>query len=107
GYEPVAGGARFTSVFYLLFEQGVGATLRHGDPVPVLILKGDRQSFQCTPGGNIAAHDAGPDDVHMFGRRTVASFLAKTLKSLLEAENPQQVSRRVRADQPVHQIRRL
>ena len=74
-----------------------GALHRRREPLGILVLQRDREAAQRAPRGDVAAHRAGADDVHV--RRLEAAFLAERLQPLLQPEHADQVGggRRLRA----------
>ena len=69
------------------------------------VLQGDGQSFQYTPGGDVAAHDTGTDDVHTL--RFKLLLLACGLQPFLQHEYPDQVPGGIRDDQAGDRFRFL
>ena len=63
--QPVHGCLDLARVFQFAPEQGVGTPDRRGDTLRHLVLQRDPEPTQCTPAGNITAHGAGADDMHV------------------------------------------
>ncbi len=74
GNQAVDGGALRQLVACCAGEQLAGAREGRRDAFERLILQGHRHAAQRAPGGDVAAHDAGADDVHALERRTSASL---------------------------------
>ena len=77
----------------------------HGgrDVLLVAILQRHGQAARRAPARDVAAHDAGADDVHVLGG--LAAGLAGGLQSILQEEHAHQVARGRRAQQLRHRAR--
>ena len=77
GFEPHDGGVDLASFLEAFLEQRLAALQRRLDAVHVEVLQGDAHAAQGAPGGDVAAHDAGADDVDAgeFGVRAGALLL--------------------------------
>ena len=78
-------------------EQLPGALHRRRQSLGILVLQRDGEAAQRAPGGDVPAHRAGTDHVHM--RRLSVAVLAETLQAFLQAEHADQVRCRRRAEQ--------
>ena len=76
-------------------RRGPGALQRRLDQLCAAVLQRHGQAAQRSPGRDIAAHDAGADDVHVteFDRR----LAAQALEAILQQEHPHQIARGGRA----------
>ena len=88
-----------------LAPRRVGALQRRRDALHALVLQRHGQAAQRAPGGNVAAHDAGTDDMHAF--RSEGGLLAEALQALLQEEHAHEIARRVRADDALDELRRF
>ncbi len=61
------------------------------------VLQRHFETAQRAPGGNIATHRAGADDVHV--ARAEGLFVTETLEALLQEKHPDQVAHLVALDQ--------
>ena len=66
GNQPVHDRAQRQLVLDAPGEAFAGALECRGDAFEILILQRHRHAAQRAPGGNVAAHDAGADDVDAF-----------------------------------------
>jgi len=99
GDEPVEGLCDKFRALEAFLEQLARALQRRGDRLIALVDQGDAAAVERQPSGNVAAHRAGPDDVHALGDRDVA--LARgVLQAVLEAEYPDEVGHAGILDQP-------
>ena len=71
-------------------EQLMGAFDGGRDEFRFPVLQGDRQSLQHAPGGDVAAHGAGADDVHPLEPRLLTP--AQRFQPVLQLEGPHQVA---------------
>ncbi len=78
-------------VLQALVEESLGAVHRRLNQFRGAILQGDRHAAKRRPGGDVAAHDAGADDVHVaeFGGR----FSAQALQPVLQQEYAHEIAR--------------
>src|SRR3546814_1702399 len=76
-------------------------TLFRSDEALLAVLQGDVEALVRGPRGDVAAHDAGADHVHMLDAGILA---AQALESLLQEEHAGQVARGRRAGQLDHRL---
>ena len=79
-------------VLQALVEEGLGAVHGRLNQFRGAILQADRHAAKRRPGGDIAAHDAGADDVHMAEFR--GRFSAEALQPVLQQEYAHEIARR-------------
>ena len=77
-------------VLQALGEELRRARHRRREPPGVLVLQRHRESAQRAPGGDVAAHGAGADDVDV--RRLELAVLAQRLQPLLQPEHADEVA---------------
>ena len=77
-------------VLQALGEELRRARHRRRQALGVLVLQRHREAAQRAPGGDVAAHRAGADDVHV--RRLEVAVLAQRLQPLLQPEHADQVA---------------
>ena len=75
-----------------LVEQLVRALERRLDVLQRAILQRDVEAAQRAPGGDVAAHDAGADHVHVLDGR--GGLAAEALQAILQQEHAHQIARR-------------
>ena len=91
GDETIERKAHAAGVALVTALEQLGRTLDGGrNALHRLILQGHAHATQRTQRGNVAAHHAGADHMHVPGRER--AILAKGLQALLQEEHPKQVS---------------
>ena len=89
--------ARLRGILQALLEQLVRALERGLDEFEPAILQRDVEAAQRAPGGDVAAHDARADDVHVLhGRR---AFAAQGLQPILQQEHAHEIARGLAGEQ--------
>ena len=81
--------ARFSGSLTRFVEQFRGPIQRRLHELHLAILQGHGETAQGAPGGDVAAHHAGADDMHMADAMLLA---AESLEPVLQEENAHQVA---------------
>ena len=89
--QPVPGCADQPWIAQALLEEAMGALHGSSDLIEREVLQGYRQTAECAPGRDVAAHHSGPDDMDPVGTRDLPA--GQGLEPLLEMENAPQVRR--------------
>jgi hypothetical protein len=105
GHEPVQGLGDLTRLLQFAPEQFAGTLHGRRDAFRCLVLERDMKAPQGTPGGDIAPHGAGADDVHITGPEI--PVLTHGLELFLQEKDPYQVFRRRTRDQAGKRCRLL
>ena len=90
-YQPVHDVAQFARIADTLAPDRIGTLQRWSDTLHALILQRDAQPAQRAPGGDVATHHTGANDMHA-SRPKLGTF-AEALETLLEKEHAHQITR--------------
>ena len=101
--QAVECGAAFAGVVYLALEQLPGPPDGRRDVLGLAVLQGHTVAAQRRPGGNIAAHDAGADHMHMTD--VLIGALAVFLQALAQEEDTHQALARSRRSEDLRRTR--
>ena len=97
--EPRLGSRGITGLLGALFKKPLGPCDRRCNQFGAAVLQRHGHATQGRPRGNVAAHDAGPDDMHMPERQR--RFATQTFEAVLQHEDANQVA----CGGPVHEGR--
>jgi hypothetical protein len=90
GHQAVERRARQPRFPETLLEQRTCAIDRWRNVLGLTVLQRDVQSLECTPRGDVAAHGAGADHVHVLQRPR--GLAAEALQPILEHEHAHEIA---------------